>query len=374
MAHRVFVGLSGGVDSAVSAALLKEWGYDVVGVFIKIWQPEFIECTWAADRLDAMRVCAALAIPFREIDLSREYKNEIIDAMVRDYARGVTPNPDVLCNTRIKFGAFSEWARAEGARAIATGHYAQKRQAGGRLELLRAHDAGKDQSYFLYRLRQSDLGRVIFPIGGMMKSEVRSLARRFGLPVSEKPDSQGLCFVGEVSMRDFLGRFIPLSVGPVVDQSGAIIGEHDGAALFTIGQRHGFSIFPGTTSEPLYVTHIDAAANTVRVSARRKDASVLRVELNDVHWIGRMPSLPYTVAAQSRYHEKPVSATLSRDGERLTATFAEPHLASPGQSLVFYMQGRADADVCLGGGIIVPSVSTDARTDSLAGSSMRAVQ
>src|ERR1700690_1528963 len=139
MAHRVFVGLSGGVDSAVSAALLKEWGYDVVGVFIKIWQPEFIECTWAADRLDAMRVCAALAIPFREIDLSREYKNEIIDAMVRDYARGVTPNPDVLCNPRIKFGAFSEWARAEGVRAIATGDYAQKRQAGGRLELLRAH-------------------------------------------------------------------------------------------------------------------------------------------------------------------------------------------------------------------------------------------
>ena len=195
--NKVFVGLSGGVDSAVSAALLKEAGYEVTGVFIKIWQPEFIECTWKDDRLDAMRVCAALDIPFRELDLSEQYKKEVVEKMVADYARGVTPNPDVLCNAEIKFGAFAAWAKREGAASIATGHYAQKKDAVGHFELLRAHDTAKDQSYFLYRLTQADLSRALFPIGGMEKSEVRAQAKRFKLPVADKPDSQGLCFVGE---------------------------------------------------------------------------------------------------------------------------------------------------------------------------------
>src|ERR1041385_6375895 len=188
---KVFVGLSGGVDSAVSAALLKERGYHVTGVFIKIWRPEFIECTWKEDRIDAMRVCAALEIPFKELDLSEVYKKDIIDSMVKDYARGVTPNPDVLCNRSIKFGGFAKWAFDEGADRIATGHYARTENG----KLLRGVDEKKDQSYFLHLVSENDLKRTLFPVGEMKKTQVRELAKKFNLPVAQKPDSQGLCFI-----------------------------------------------------------------------------------------------------------------------------------------------------------------------------------
>src|SRR3989338_2371760 len=186
----VFVGLSGGVDSAVSAALLKEQRHDVTGVFIRIYRPEFIECTWKEDRLDAMRVCAALSIPFREIDLSDAYKKEVVDSMIADYKAGITPNPDVLCNATIKFGAFLAWARKQGADKIATGHYARVAESVGKYELLRGKDAGKDQSYFLYRLTQKELQHVVFPVGDMLKSEVRQKALQLNLPVANKHDSQ----------------------------------------------------------------------------------------------------------------------------------------------------------------------------------------
>ena len=344
----VFVGLSGGVDSAVSAALLKEQGYEVVGCFIKIWQPEFIECSWREDRLDAMRVAASLGISFREIDLSNEYKKEVVDGMVADYARGVTPNPDVLCNTSIKFGHFMKWALAEGADYIATGHYARI-LSGDRnsRHLLRGVDRNKDQSYFLWQLGQEELSRTIFPIGELTKHEVRALARRFGLPNSDKPDSQGLCFVGDVSMEEFLARFIPLKPGPVEGVSGKKIGEHQGAALYTIGQRHGFSVSGSSSTHSHYVVSADTKDNTVVVSEDRADCERKEASLANIHWIGDVPKLPFACAIQARYRETPVVARVQKENGGIVVRTAEPHIFSPGQSLVLF-QG----DTCFGGGII----------------------
>lgn len=347
----VFVGLSGGVDSAVSAALLKEQGYNVVGAFIKIWQPEFTECTWKEDRLDAMRVCVALGISYKEIDLSEEYKKNVVEEMIAEYAKGITPNPDVLCNRHIKFGPLWNWAKENGADLLATGHYAQ---TGSCLDLrspdiekptlLRGIDAGKDQSYFLYQLNESDLSHVLFPVGGMKKTEVRAKAQVLDLPVARKSDSQGLCFVGEVSIKDFLKRFIPVEVGPVLDMKGNKIGEHEGAALYTVGQRHGFSAHGDV---PYYVVAVEAASNTLRVSKHREDAARSKVILTDVHWVGSIPSFPFTVDVQARYHETPVRAEISKLNEKIHVKFSEPHIAAPGQSLVIY-----DGECCLGGGVI----------------------
>jgi tRNA-specific 2-thiouridylase len=346
MGKTVFVGLSGGVDSAVSAALLKEEGHLVVGAFIKIWSPEFIECTWKDDRLDAMRVCAALQIPFLEVDLSRQYKDEVVADMLSNYQRGLTPNPDVLCNRSIKFGHFARWAFGNGAERIATGHYARTASQGGTLKLLRGKDVNKDQSYFLYPLDQSDLARTFFPVGEYTKPEIRALAKKYRLPNAQKPDSQGLCFVGDVSMKDFLARFIPLEKGDVVDESGAKIGTHDGAALYTLGERHGFS---ANGSGIHYVVHVDIARNLVQVSPRREDAARRHVRLSHMHWIGQASELPVRAQAQARYRETPFWANVSmKDGSNVAdISFDEPHIAAPGQSLVFY-----DGEKCLGGGMI----------------------
>ncbi|HEY4516532.1 MAG TPA: tRNA 2-thiouridine(34) synthase MnmA [Candidatus Paceibacterota bacterium] len=363
MAHKVFVGLSGGVDSAVSAAILKERGFDVTGVFIKIWQPEFIECTWKEDRLDAMRVCAALGIAFRELDLSAQYKKNVIDAMLRDYARGVTPNPDILCNREIKFGAFARWARVEGAQLIATGHYARMREVAGHLELLRGSDPEKDQSYFLYRLTQQDLARAIFPVGGMLKSDVRKKARALKLPVAEKHDSQGLCFVGDVSMPDFLRRFVDVEQGTVLDTEGRTIGTHEGAPLYTIGARHGFAITDSAAAKtPHYVGTVDATHNTITVSPRIEDAARHTALISDIHWIHREPSFDGEFAVQTRYRQKNVPARLTRSAQGITATFSNAHVAPPGQSLVIY-----SGYVCLGGGIIQKESATKAQVSLHAG-------
>lgn len=350
MQKTVFVGLSGGVDSAVSAALLKERGFKVVGAFIKIWRPEFTECTWKEDRQDAMRVAAALGIPFREVDLSDEYKKEVVDSMVHDYARGITPNPDVLCNKSIKFGSFFKWAIENGADIIATGHYARIVESDGVFELHRGRDAGKDQSYFLHQLKGADLSRVLFPVGDFEKSEVRRLAERFDLPVAKRPDSQGLCFVGDISLSEFLGRFISLTPGPVVDSEGKTIGQHEGAALYTIGQRHGLTIdmngLPGQ-GEPYYVTRVDLPKNTVHVSHNREDGAVHEVHVDDMHWIGESQLAPVSVVAQTRYRETPVPVILTHTQNSMIVKFKTPHIAAPGQSLVLY-----DGDHCLGGGTI----------------------
>lgn len=364
MSKIVFVGLSGGVDSAVSAALLKQRGFNVVGVFIKIWQPEFIECTWAQDRLDAMRVSVALEIPFREIDLSNDYKEMVVENMISAYAGGVTPNPDVLCNRHIKFGSFLNYALREGADYIATGHYARitqgKRQKarlrqsfggqakGKSLELLRGKDRDKDQSYFLYLLNQNDLAHTLFPVGNLSKQEVRKLAVKFALPVAEKADSQGLCFVGDVTMKDFLSRYIKLESGSVLDAEGKVVGRHDGAALYTIGQRHGFSIeHISEETAPHYVVSVDISANTICVSPRREDAARKEIRVDSMYWISDAPAMPFRARTQARYREEPRDAAIAREGCGVKITFDEPQIAAPGQSLVVY-----DGDVCLGGGII----------------------
>lgn len=341
---KVFAGLSGGVDSATSAALLQSQGFDVTGVFIKIWQPEFIECTWREDRLDAMRVAAKLGIPFREIDLSAAYKRAVVETMVGDYARGVTPNPDVLCNEFIKFGSFFEYALREGADKVATGHYAQIEERDGEYRLLRGRDTGKDQSYFLHRLSSANLSKTLFPVGGYEKKEIRALAKKYDLPVSTKPDSQGLCFVGDVSMQDFLARYIELGRGHVIDTGGAIVGEHMGAALYTLGQRHGFT---HSFAVPQYVVATDPDSNTITVSPHKDDAMKLSGVLRDIHWINGTPSYPYAVYAQARYRELAVPIELRNDAGNVVAHFSEPHLLSSGQSLVFYENDR-----CLGGGVI----------------------
>ncbi len=346
---KVFVGLSGGVDSAVAAALLKERGHNMTGVFIKIWQPEFIECTWREDRLDAMRVAAALEIPFREVDLSDEYKREVVDTMVADYARGITPNPDIVCNRAIKFGHFLKWALEEGADIIATGHYARihHNDIVSRYELQRGTDAAKDQSYFLWQLGQEELSRTIFPVGELTKTQVRTLAKKFELPNVEKPDSQGICFVGDVSMEDFLARFIPLANGTIIDARGNMVGEHRGAALYTIGQRHGFTVHGLRTENAHYVISTDIPANTVTVSPARLDAARTEIVLEDVHWINEPPLFPFESDAQARYREAPVRIRVEMKNEKPHVVFFEPHVVAPGQSLVLYKGDR-----CLGGGTI----------------------
>ncbi|TSC85953.1 MAG: tRNA (5-methyl aminomethyl-2-thiouridylate)-methyltransferase [Parcubacteria group bacterium Gr01-1014_8] len=344
MGKVVFVGLSGGVDSAVSAALLKEQGFTVVGAFIKIWQPEFTECTWARDRLDAMRICATLGIPFKEVDLSDEYKREVIGDMIEGYTRGVTPNPDVLCNRVIKFGAFAGWAWEEGAQMIATGHYAQVKQKGHEFELHRGRDKEKDQSYFLWQLSSNDLGKIFFPVGALLKSEVRSLAARFSLPVAQKPDSQGLCFVGDISMPEFLSNYIPMKPGDVLDESEKVIGRHRGAALYTVGQRHGFSIH-SSGGATYYCIRVDVISNTLVVSSDRKKAMRTKVQLSDTQWHRTSPANEISVEAQVRYREEPVSATVMKTNST-SIQFDTPQLIAPGQSVVFY-----DSSCVLGGGI-----------------------
>ncbi len=282
-----------------------------------------------------MRVAAALEIPFKEIDLSDEYKKAVIDDMVENYAKGITPNPDVLCNRHIKFGAFAKWAFSEGADRVATGHYAQNIDN----RLHRGVDTNKDQSYFLWQLTSSDLERAIFPVGGMPKTQVRELAEKFDLPVAHKKDSQGLCFVGDITMRDFLGHYLPLEKGKVLDESGTVIGEHDGAALYTLGERHGFRI---SASVPHFVIGVDVQSNTITVSAKKEKAARREVTLIDTNWF-EVPDARKVYTAQARYRETPVACTI--EGE--SVHFMNPHLAPPGQSLVVY-----DGDKVLGGGVI----------------------
>lgn len=358
MKKKAYVGLSGGVDSSVSAALLQERGYAVTGVFIKIWQPEFIECSWREDRLDAMRVAAQLGIPFSEIDLSDAYKKEVVERMIATYRAGVTPNPDVLCNTMIKFGAFMRYAMSEGADVVATGHYARIACQGETLTLQRGKDANKDQSYFLHELTSEQLRRIVFPVGDLEKRTVREKAVALGLPVARKPDSQGLCFVGDITLPDFLAHYMTLTPGPVLDMSGREVGEHDGALRYTIGQRHGFklSVAGGV---PHYVIATDASRNTVNVSPDQGAARAREIMVRDMHWIGERPLLDCDYLVQTRYRETPVCAHLAWVGDALRVRFMEPHLAAPGQSLVVY-----DNDTCLGGGPISSVVLNTSRNEA----------
>lgn len=341
---KVYVGMSGGVDSSVSAALLKEQGYEVTGVFIKVWQPEWYECTWREDRLDAMRVCVQLGIPFITLDLEKEYKSEVVDHMISEYKAGRTPNPDIMCNKHVKFGGFYAYAMKSGADYVATGHYAQSKEG----KLVAGVDQGKDQSYFLWTLTKDQISKTLFPVGGMEKSETRALAHKYDLPVAEKKDSQGLCFIGKVSMKEFLSHYIPSKRGDVLDESGKVIGDHDGALFYTIGERHGFNIHTKTPDDqPYYIVDRDLSKNTLKVSHKglSGELSIEKKEFNleQVNWVADKP-----------HNDKKYSARVRHLGELLPChvtdtkiTFEKAHIIAPGQSIVIY-----DNEVCLGGGIV----------------------
>lgn len=343
--------MSGGVDSSVSAALLKKAGYDVTGVFIKVWQPDWINCTWKEDRLDAMRVAAKLDIPFITLDLEKAYKEEVVDYMIAEYKLGRTPNPDVMCNRYVKFGGFFSWAMKQGAGFVATGHYARiQKDDKGSYELLAGDDDNKDQSYFLWTLTQEQLSKTLFPLGNIEKPEVRKLAKKFGLPNALKKDSQGLCFIGKIDVKEFLSHYLESKKGSVLNEQGEVIGEHDGAFFYTIGERHGFTITKKSPNdEPQYVISKDVEKNTITVSNKSKEGILpqarTKVKLREVNWNqGKIPENG-NLLARSRYREVFQQIKIS---DQNLVEFEEPQSTlSPGQSLVVY-QG----EVCLGGGII----------------------
>jgi tRNA-specific 2-thiouridylase len=341
---KVFVGMSGGVDSSVSAALLKKAGYDVTGVFIKVWSPDWLPCTWKEERRDAMRVAAHLNIPFLTFDFEDDYKRSVVDYMLAEYKKGNTPNPDVMCNKEIKFGSFLKKARELGADYIATGHYAQ---TDDKHRLLAGNDKNKDQSYFLWTLTDSQLKHVLFPVGHLEKSEVRALAAKFRLPVATKKDSQGLCFIGKVEMKDFLSHYISAKKGNVLDESGHVIGEHNGAVFYTIGERHGFRIFKHSShDEPYYIVAKDSKANTVTVSHHEHTSQNERrdIPLTQINWVYREPQPHATYMARFRYRQI-MHACQIQNGKVI---FTEPQRdISPGQSVVVY-----EKEECIGGGII----------------------
>ena len=350
---KVFVGLSGGVDSAVSAALLKEQGYSVTGVFIKGWQPDWMRgagglsyCSWREERRDAMRVALHLGIPFISLDCEKEYKESVVDKMLEEYRQGRTPNPDILCNREIKFGVFSGKAKALGADFIATGHYASISREN---TLLEGADKEKDQSYFLWTLTKRDLEHILFPVGHLEKKEVRRLAEKFKLPVAEKKDSQGICFLGSVEMDDFLSHFIESKPGAVLNLNGEVVGKHRGSLFYTIGERHGFEIHKkGSNEGAHFVVSKDLKQNTITVSSNEAEiasTSPLSVGLSQINLINE-PDKTLPLTARVRYRGEKLRVEF--DPESQVVRFDKPVRGlSLGQSLVFY-QG----DECLGGGVI----------------------
>ncbi len=343
---KVFVGMSGGVDSSVSAALLLEQGFDVTGVFIKVWQPDFIECTWKEDRLDAMRVASELGIPFVTLDLEKEYKQGVIDYMIEEYRIGRTPNPDVMCNREVKFGAFWRWAQAHGADYIATGHYAVTDNE----KLLLSKDKNKDQTYFLWTLKKDDLEHVLFPIGHMEKETVRAEAKKRDLYTSNKKDSQGLCFVGTIDIKTLLKEYIKEEKGDVLNKEGEIIGSHDGAMFYTIGERHGFTIREkGTDDAPYYVMRKDMGNNTLIVSPEKTGTSDdNRIILEKTSFVEEPPQPDKVYTARGRYRAPLSKVKLQcNDNTWIVETLEGELVYTSGQSLVVY-----DNDICMGGGVM----------------------
>ena len=356
MQAKVIVGLSGGVDSAVAALRLKEQGYDVEAMFMKNWSEITPDgnCLWEADVEDAMKVCDLLHIPLNTVDLAREYRERVFADFLEQYRAGRTPNPDVLCNQEIKFRAFMEHALASGADLIATGHYARIEQVDGVRRLLKGIDPGKDQSYFLCRLNQRQLGRSLFPLGALQKHEVRALAAEAGLHVHDKKDSTGICFVGERPFREFLSGFLPHKKGPILTADGQQVGEHQGVHFYTLGQRQGLGIggLPEQSSEPWYVAAKDIQRNTLTVVQGNEHPLLHSRELiaSAPHWIAPpAPELPLQCRAKTRYRQADQSCVVeAADAGRLRVGFQEPQRAvTPGQYVVFYQD-----DACLGGAVV----------------------
>ncbi len=351
MREKVVVGMSGGVDSSVAALLLKRAGYEVVGLFMKNWEDDDDDeyCSTRQDLIDAAAAADVIGVELEAVNFAAVYRERVFASFLAEYSAGRTPNPDVLCNAEIKFRAFLDHAMALGAQKIATGHYARLRNRDGRVELLRGADGAKDQSYFLHRLTQAQLARVMFPVGELKKSEVRRLAAEAALPNHAKKDSTGICFIGERPFREFLNRYLPKTPGPMVTPEGRRVGEHIGLAFYTIGQRKGIGL--GGAGEPWYVAEKRMDANELIVVQGHDHPLLMRSSLRglDASWVLETPACGSTHGAKTRYRQADASCTVARiaDGE-LTVDFRQPQRAvTPGQSVVLY-----DGEVCLGGAVI----------------------
>ncbi len=355
---RIVVGLSGGVDSAVTALLLKQQGHDVLGIFMKNWEDDDDDeyCSTRQDFLDAAAVADVIGIDFEAVNFAAEYKDRVFAEFLREYQAGRTPNPDVLCNAEIKFKAFLDHAMTVGADKIATGHYARVRECGGRFELLKGIDNSKDQSYFLHRLTQAQLSRALFPIGELRKTEVRRLAAEAGLPNQAKKDSTGICFIGERPFREFLERYLPRHPGDMRTPDGKRVGMHQGLMYYTIGQRQGLGIggSKSGSGEPWFVVGKDIPSNTLVVAQGHDHPLLLKSDLDaaDASWLsGKAPSGSEwpALAAKTRYRQMDAPCSLVTDGQsKFSLHFRDPQWAiTPGQSAVLYA-----GDICLGGGVI----------------------
>jgi tRNA-specific 2-thiouridylase len=359
---RVVVGLSGGVDSAVSAYLLKQQGYEVIGIFMKNWEDDDDSeyCSSNIDFVDAAAVADVIGIEIEHVNFAAEYKDRVFAEFLREYQGGRTPNPDILCNAEIKFKAFLDHAFARGADKIATGHYARVRERDGQFELLKGLDASKDQSYFLHRLNQAQLSKTLFPVGELHKTEVRRIADEIGLPNAKKKDSTGICFIGERPFREFLNRYIANEPGPIKDAHGRKVGNHVGLSFYTLGQRQGLGIGGlkekgaqrgGGEHHPWFVARKDLATNTLYVVQGHGHPWLLSSQLtaNDLSWCATNQPAAGRYAAKTRYRQADASCSLSfNEKGELELAFDDPQWAvTPGQSAVLY-----DGDACLGGGVI----------------------
>ena len=338
--------MSGGVDSSLTAALLKEQGYDVTGVYMKNWTQDLpgMKCPWADDLADAKRVAVQLGIDFKVFDFENEYRHKVVDYMIDEYKMGRTPNPDIMCNQEVKFKLFLETSLEDGADMIATGHYARVQD--GVLKM--AEDTNKDQTYFLYRVTKAALDKTLFPLGEFEKTDVRKMAEERGLYTAKKKDSQGICFVGQIGIREFLSQYVQQEAGAIVDKkSGKVLGQHDGAIFYTIGQRHGLDLGGGL---PYYVVDKDMDKNEVYVTTDLNDGALWRpeIELTSVHWIDQAP-VDGVYQVRVRHRAKLTDAQLIRQSDatyKVLFKDAERAVAA-GQSLVVY-----NGNVCIGGGIV----------------------
>ena len=343
----VYVGLSGGVDSSVSAALLKDQGYTVVGVYMKNWSKDLpgYPCPWKEDYQDAKRIAVQLGIEFKMFDFENEYFERVVQYMLDGFEAGITPNPDIMCNQEIKFKLFLDAALEQGADYVATGHYAKSSNG----HLYMATDTNKDQTYFLYRMTGDAVSKTLFPLAGYTKLQVRELAKKFNLVTATKKESMGICFVGKVGIKEFLQQFLPpQKVGNIVNEHGMVIGQHDGAIFYTIGQRHGLNVGGGL---PLYVTGKDMAKNEVYVTSDIQDDKLwsTQIKITSPHWINDEPTQADGIVVRTR-HRGPLTkvTVITKQGKDYVLTLNEPQRAlTPGQSAVLYK-----IDECVGGGII----------------------
>ncbi len=364
---RVVIGMSGGVDSSVSAWLLKEQGYEVIGLFMKNWEDDDDNdfCSARSDWIDAVSVADVVGVDIEAVNFAAEYKDRVFAEFLREYEAGRTPNPDVLCNAEIKFKAFLDHAMRLGADMIATGHYARVREDNGRFELLKAVDMSKDQSYFLHRLNQEQLSNTLFPLGEIKKSEVRRIAEQLQLPNAKKKDSTGICFIGERPFREFLNRYLSYQPGPIKTPEGDVVGEHVGLSFYTLGQRKGIGIGglkkhrnADGNSEPWYVARKDLVNNTLYIVQGHDHPWLLSsaLDASQASWIAGEAPKDIQLSAKTRYRQADVTCECSVvSSDEFHMAFSTPQWAvTPGQSAVFYR-----GEVCLGGGIITDMLGVE---------------